>query len=964
MNRSHLKICLFAVLPLLLSAIWLGPALAAVAPAISSLGQIRDAGLRAPTRIDLDAAGNLYVADPRAAVIAKFDIYGQKVATFSGFPVAGALAVTADGSRLYVSGEQAVAIIDGGSGLLLGHLGAGAGEFGHPFDLALDSHGYIFVADGAARTIRVYDPQGVFSYQFGSAGTGLGQFGNIAALAVHAGRGEVYVADNSYNASPVRNPRVHVFTLAGQYLRFMDGVNDFGSPSLYNFAGIAFDQSGRGYFLDEGKSRMVIIGLPATYLAAYSHSGYLVGKLQAPWDVTFDAGTSRLFVLCGDNRIEIFGIDGGSNPVRQNVAPGLPVPLNPIAGSIVASDRPVLTFGNAVDADGDPLHYNVQLLRDGQLVAEYLAVAEMPGQTTVQVAEALVENAQYSWVVQAFDGQAVSAWTAPQAFFVNAVQEPPSSPALLAPLNGEAVDGTVLLSWTAATDADPFDVVSYRLEVSSTPTFNQAELAETLSGTAILLADCAGYAKLQYDTIYFWRVSAVDQSGLTSAPADVGTFRYLPTVLQVTANVPGARVYLGGHYAFAGRFIGEVPVQLRDMAEGSYPLVLERAGLEPFVGQVMVGAGQRVSFHAELRPALVPQGGQAKVLTTSNGPVAVSGSAAPFLVDFDGDGTLDLLVGDAAGLLTFFKGEQGGGKIPGFAPGVVLGQFGPEAVPFLVDWNNDGRQDLLLGAGDGTVSLFLNVGGAPFAAGSGNYLQADGNPLDVKAMAAPTVIDIDEDGAKDLVVGAGDGKVWLFLNIGSDQEPQLAAPVLLAQVSGAAAPFFVDWNADGRRELLVSSDEGVVFFLRQQDGGYARSESPLAGEEWVHAIVQPKLIGGKLNQPSDTMERFRLVVCDADGGQGKDLLIGRDNGEIHLAFSDSRAMLPAFQPALLAKVGQIDGLAQAARPELLGAIDAIRAVVDSGDYREAGKRADRLLRQVTRGSELAVAVAELAKLLN
>jgi len=85
----------------------------------------------------------------------------------------------------------------------------------------------------------------------------------------------------------------------------------------------------------------------------------------------------------------------------------------------------------------------------------------------------------------------------------------------------------------------------------------------------------------------------------------------------------------------------------------------------------------------------------------------------PFACDLDGDGKLDLVVGNFRGTFAFFKGE-GGGK---FSPDATwLNASGGAMVveshgdPFLVDWDGDGDLDLLSGSASGGVYLFRNEG--------------------------------------------------------------------------------------------------------------------------------------------------------------------------------------------------------------------------------------------------------------
>ena len=136
-----------------------------------------------------------------------------------------------------------------------------------------------------------------------------------------------------------------------------------------------------------------------------------------------------------------------------------------------------------------------------------------------------------------------------------------------------------------------------------------------------------------------------------------------------------------------------------------------------------------------------------------------------------------------------------------------------------VDWDGDGRMDLLVGDIGGNVYLIPNEGTTKkYAFGKHRPLEAGGKPLRVNGDAGPFACDWDGDGLIDLLVGAGDGSVWFYRNIGSARAPKLAAGVQLVAPGeasfGADAPreprrgirakvCAVDWNGDGRLDLLV-----------------------------------------------------------------------------------------------------------------------------------------------------------------
>ncbi len=204
-------------------------------------------------------------------------------------------------------------------------------------------------------------------------------------------------------------------------------------------------------------------------------------------------------------------------------------------------------------------------------------------------------------------------------------------------------------------------------------------------------------------------------------------------------------------------------------------------------------------------------------------------------------------------------------------PVLAAGAVTSPAFVFVADWNNDGGKDLIVGAGDGNVHLFLNtLADSHSVLTTSELIQAQGLP--VQDPAAPVVVDWDNDGKKDLLVGDGNGDVWFFRNnnVGTDPVPVLAAgvKVSLPGVSlslANARPFVADWDRDGRKDLLVGYDNGEIYVFLNTGTDDA-----------------PVFTGGT-RLPITVNSEAAPFVVDWDNDGFPDLLIGENQGQVLLA---------------------------------------------------------------------------------
>ncbi|MFQ5805858.1 MAG: FG-GAP repeat domain-containing protein, partial [Phycisphaerae bacterium] len=275
--------------------------------------------------------------------------------------------------------------------------------------------------------------------------------------------------------------------------------------------------------------------------------------------------------------------------------------------------------------------------------------------------------------------------------------------------------------------------------------------------------------------------------------------------------------------------------------------------------------------------------------------IDVPGYSVPSFVYWDGDDLRDLVIGQGSGAYAakvrvypnvgtvahpqfsdYFYAQSDGAdlSVPGSG---CLGLF-----PRVVYWDADGRKDLLVGQADGRVRLFLNVGSDDDPTFDGGTFLRVGDPIkvdiDVGARATSAVVDWNGDGRKDLVVGALDGKIHVFLNEGTDTEPDFHSEQL-AQLNSAdlvvptarSSPVILDLDDDGKKDLLTGNTAGQLLF-------YPNTGSEVAPSFSYYSMVESD--GAAIDLPGTP--RSRPFVCDWTDDGLPDVLIGAGDGKLHL----------------------------------------------------------------------------------
>jgi hypothetical protein len=244
-----------------------------------------------PTGLDLDSAGNIYVALSGHHQVAKYKLSGSSYvldATFnSGGPTPGKIgnddhtsgtgdgefnapydvAVSPDGMQIAVSDSanhriQLFKTTDGSFVGRFGAQGSGDGQFNTPKGLTYDPSGYLYIVDSGNSRIALALSSSVIGTS-GSSGTTLGQFSGVINLCI--GSRGIYVGETGNNRvqafDPIKTGHGDAPTPFDVRLALSSGLG-LNQPSAV--APIADFLTEKIYIADTGNNRVLKVSLPET----------------------------------------------------------------------------------------------------------------------------------------------------------------------------------------------------------------------------------------------------------------------------------------------------------------------------------------------------------------------------------------------------------------------------------------------------------------------------------------------------------------------------------------------------------------------------------------------------------------------------------------------------------------------------------------------------------------------------
>ena len=263
-----------------------------------------------PSYLVTDSSGNLYVSDSGNDRVLKFDSsgnYAMKFGSggtgngqFGSYPYYGPRGIAIDPSGNILVADRGLTVhrveVFNSSGVYQTQFASSSMS-----DIAIDSSGNIYGLLNVGSAVQKFDSSYNFIKQWGTVGTGNGQFdgtGKLAGIAVDPSGSYVYVADAGNN-------RIEKFDSSGNFITKWGSLGS-GNGQFNYPAKVFVDSSGNVYVTEFTNNRIQKFDANGNYITQWGSYGTGNGQFSTPFGVTVDSSGNVYVADFYNNRIQKF----------------------------------------------------------------------------------------------------------------------------------------------------------------------------------------------------------------------------------------------------------------------------------------------------------------------------------------------------------------------------------------------------------------------------------------------------------------------------------------------------------------------------------------------------------------------------------------------------------------------------------------------------------------------------------
>ncbi|HMS33488.1 MAG TPA: FG-GAP-like repeat-containing protein [Ignavibacteria bacterium] len=290
----------------------------------------------------------------------------------------------------------------------------------------------------------------------------------------------------------------------------------------------------------------------------------------------------------------------------------------------------------------------------------------------------------------------------------------------------------------------------------------------------------------------------------------------------------------------------------------------------------------KLSYYKNTGTAVYP----AFTLVSDSLPLrSVSFNYAPAFADLDNDGDKDMILGSYIKDSLWFYRNTGTSENFNFtleSRGYQIGitTLGQSSTPVLTDIDNDGDKDLFIGATNGRIIFYENTGNVSdfnFTYRTNFY-----NSIDVGDESIPRFFDLDSDEDFDLFIGRQDGFISYYRNEGTPSSPLFTLQTnnyKNINVHSNSCPEFTDIDNDTDPDLFIGNIKGGLYYFRNDDviGINSISDEIPSDFKLYQNYPNPFNPSTKIKFDLKNISNVRLTVYDISGKAVEELLNSKLN---------------------------------------------------------------------------------------